>query len=492
MPLSRPRVTVRDDIRRSRRERPSPLPAPMPGPPPSAPPDRPRSGCPGPSFLLSSVSPPRRPTRGVRPRRHAIPQPVEVILQPLLELPDRHAIDPGRSSVLFDLQPRTPHQLFRDVVRLSQQLRLTHAIPSSRLITLISQDDPHPLAPPPLRYAGTSQLLRVSPPARPQTVLGSLRIPPLGVSPLATNCSVTVSRRTFTCSVREPGPDSCCLYAGHHLGSRRVTPRLLPKQRPNPGFRCHLISFRRFSRQRAFRPIAHLSGPHLTRSLPRLFLHRSRPRSSAKAPVGGLKPPPRKATPEVQKTPPSTHTAPEARHTKPHPRSCSQGLQPTQHVAVCRHPPQERRRRATPSSPAQHHVRKSLPTNRTPFHVRGTRSFSNPMSTRRSATWGWWVRLRRCPSDFVSPSCPIFLVRPAVSRRDVWWDEGCPQLLRCAANNCIPAQSDFNAIEFRLPGSSGGSVTPGAAERGRRETAGQAAPLEVEAKAWPRRQPRIR
>jgi hypothetical protein len=65
-----------------------------------------------------------------------------------------------------------------------------------------------------------------------------------------------------------------------------------PRAKTKPWFRCHLISFRRFSRQRAFRPIAHLSGPHLTRSLPRLFLHRSRPRSSAKAPVGGLKPPP--------------------------------------------------------------------------------------------------------------------------------------------------------------------------------------------------------
>ena len=57
----------------------------------------------------------------------------------------------------------------------------------------------------------------------------------------------------------------------------------------------------------------------------------------------------------------------------------------------------------------------ALPTNRTPFHVRGTRTFSNRISTRQSATWGWWVRLTRCPSDFVSPSCPIFLVRPAVS-----------------------------------------------------------------------------
>ena len=102
---------------------------------------------------------------------------------------------------------------------------------------------PHPLAPPPLRYAGTSQLLRVSPPARPATVLGSLRIPPLGVLPLATNCSVTVSRRAFTCSVREPGPDSCCLYAGHHLGSRRVTPRLIPEQRPNPGFDVISLAF---------------------------------------------------------------------------------------------------------------------------------------------------------------------------------------------------------------------------------------------------------
>src|SRR5260370_7787224 len=44
---------------------------------------------------------------------------------------------------------------------------------------------PRPLAPPPLRYAGTSQLLRASPPACPATVLSSSRIPPLGFLPLA-------------------------------------------------------------------------------------------------------------------------------------------------------------------------------------------------------------------------------------------------------------------------------------------------------------------
>src|SRR6185503_18871913 len=67
----------------------------------------------------------------------------------------------------------------------------------------------------------------------------------------------------------------------------------------------------------------------------------------------------RKATPEVQKTPPSTHTAPEARHTKPHPRSCSQGLQPTQHVVV-EAPARPATPKGHPSSLAEHRFPKSL------------------------------------------------------------------------------------------------------------------------------------
>ena len=47
------------------------------------------------------------------------------------------------------------------------------------------RSEPRPLAPPPLRYAGTSQLLRASPPARPASVLCSSRISPVGVLPLA-------------------------------------------------------------------------------------------------------------------------------------------------------------------------------------------------------------------------------------------------------------------------------------------------------------------
>src|SRR6266850_1197042 len=39
-----------------------------------------------------------------------------------------------------------------------------------------------------------------------------------------------VSGPAFTRSVREPRPGSCCLYAGPHLGSKRVSPRLIPRQ----------------------------------------------------------------------------------------------------------------------------------------------------------------------------------------------------------------------------------------------------------------------
>src|SRR5674536_316279 len=95
-----------------------------------------------------------------------------------------------------------------------------------RLITLVHLVDPAPSLPSPLRYAGGSQLLRASPPARPASVLSPSRIPPLGVLPLACpphslpwGTDTPVSGRAFTCSRREPGPGSCCLYAGHHLGS---------------------------------------------------------------------------------------------------------------------------------------------------------------------------------------------------------------------------------------------------------------------------------
>ena len=149
---------------------------------------------------------------------------------------------------------------------------------------------PRPLTPPTLRYARASQLLRAGPPARPATVLSSLGFPPLGGLPLAAEGPAAVSGCAFTRSIAAPRSGSCCLYAGCRLGSKRVSPRLVPGQRSGPGFR-HRLEISTRQRQRAS---AHRSSSQPTPDAiePRLFPRRSAQRSSANAPVGGLEPPP--------------------------------------------------------------------------------------------------------------------------------------------------------------------------------------------------------
>ena len=93
--------------------------------------------------LLGYLHCPDRP-REVRPRRHPIPQPVEVPRKVPLELLDRHAVGPGRSAILLDLLPRIPQQSLGDVVRLALQLRLRHAVHPLRLTTSPRLDDPAP------------------------------------------------------------------------------------------------------------------------------------------------------------------------------------------------------------------------------------------------------------------------------------------------------------------------------------------------------------
>ena len=136
-----------------------------------------------------------------------------------------------------------------------------------------------------------------------------------------------VSGRAFTGSAREPGPGSCCPYDGHHPGSKRVPPRFIPEQRQDPGFDVICILFDASDGRGPLS--AHRSS---SRSAPdaiksRLFSHRSAPRSSAKAPVSGLRPPPRKATPEVQNFLHLLVQHHSQRATSTHlPRSCSQHL----------------------------------------------------------------------------------------------------------------------------------------------------------------------
>src|ERR1700685_4258380 len=43
-------------------------------------------------------------------------------------------------------------------------------------------------------------------------------------------------RDRFPRSIPEPEPSSRHLHAGHHLGSRQVTPRLIPRRTVPPGF----------------------------------------------------------------------------------------------------------------------------------------------------------------------------------------------------------------------------------------------------------------
>src|SRR5262249_16548403 len=100
---------------------------------------------PGSPFLGDSHPPDR--TGEIRPRRHAVPQPVEVVCQPRLKLLDRHAISPGRSTVTLHFQPRSPDQPLGNVMRLAWQPRLTHATPPLRLVPFISLDGPAPSLP---------------------------------------------------------------------------------------------------------------------------------------------------------------------------------------------------------------------------------------------------------------------------------------------------------------------------------------------------------
>ena len=111
------------------------------------------------------------------------------------------------------------------------QLRLSHAVPSLSVDHTHSPGQPRPLAPLPTAIRGRITATTGESASAPATVLSSSRILPLGVLPLASPHSSHLWMRfssivrAFTSSIREPGPGSCCLYAGHHLGStRRVEP----------------------------------------------------------------------------------------------------------------------------------------------------------------------------------------------------------------------------------------------------------------------------
>ena len=166
---------------------------------------------------------------------------------------------------------------------------------SSRAIAVdhqASQDDPPPSLHP--RYRA-SPLPRDGPPLCPASVLSPSRISRLGFSlPRTTaghNRSTGRPRARddrFARSASEPGPSSRRLHAGHHLGSKRVAPRLIPRHLVSLGFDVIWISFDTSSADRFRSP----SWPSPDALVGATFPQRSAPRLLTGAPCGGLRPPP--------------------------------------------------------------------------------------------------------------------------------------------------------------------------------------------------------
>jgi hypothetical protein len=141
------------------------------------------------------------------------------------------------------------------------------------------------LAPLPPRQAGASQLLRVSPPARPASVLRPARCRPSGNLPLATSSGRGIGTRllTFRTGAADQAhvasmPGTTWPVNGHPPGSSRDYPPA-PVSMPANLFR-HVNGYN-----------ARLPDPRLTHE-PGLLPPRSPRQSSANAAVGGLKPPP--------------------------------------------------------------------------------------------------------------------------------------------------------------------------------------------------------
>src|SRR5450759_3616434 len=75
-----------------------------------------------------------RPHRGreVTPRRHPIPDPVQTVLQVLLELLDRAPVHSRRTLIGLDLLPGLPYFPLRNLKRLACRLQFAHATPSGQ------------------------------------------------------------------------------------------------------------------------------------------------------------------------------------------------------------------------------------------------------------------------------------------------------------------------------------------------------------------------
>ena len=172
--------------------------------------------------------------RQVTPRRHPVPDLVEVVLQPLLEGRDGLPVHPRRSLVVPHLLPGAPDLIPGDRERLPVQrppghrpARLPSGLSSSMTLlpaplvdeTNKATSKPAPSLPAPPRQAGGSALLRAGPTASPATVSAPRAITALAGIPLTAPPGAAYPGwpSAVPCGRRRPG--SRHLYAGHHLAS---------------------------------------------------------------------------------------------------------------------------------------------------------------------------------------------------------------------------------------------------------------------------------
>lgn len=123
--------------------------------------------------------------REIALRGHAVPDPVQIVLQFLLEVLDGHAIDARSAPVLLYLLPRLPDLPLRDLERLACWLQLTHATPPRHRPVDRTSPATDDLAPWLHPHRTKQELPSYYEPVRqrrPATVLSPLRVLRLGCS----------------------------------------------------------------------------------------------------------------------------------------------------------------------------------------------------------------------------------------------------------------------------------------------------------------------
>ena len=179
--------------------------------------------------------------REIGPRRHPVPDLVEVVPQIGLEVLEGLPVHPGGTLVGLDSLYASHTSCFGISNGLSCGPDMPTRSPpgaSPGCSRETNRQMSRPLRSTPITRA--SPLLRAGPPADAATVLSASRFPPRGALPLAAPALSAPGQQCrhppshVPCRSRRP--DSRRLHAGHRLASKRAPARLIPGPFNRPGF----------------------------------------------------------------------------------------------------------------------------------------------------------------------------------------------------------------------------------------------------------------